>query len=110
MYDKYDKYKNKYINLKYNIKKYILNFLKDLLLEEKLKLCYYLYENDIISKLYIFLYNNNIYDINIKYNKILKSKILYNLLKLIIKDLEKNNSEYIKIAYLIPLQNIKNNL
>ena len=105
MDNKYYKYKNKYIEL-INI----INFLNNLLLEEKIKLCYKLYKNEIIYKLYIYIYNNDIYNINIKYNKIYKSKILYNLLNSIILNLNKFDSEYIKIAYIYPLQNIKKNI
>jgi hypothetical protein len=95
--NKYNKYKNKYIKLKNII------FLNKLSLEDKIKLCYKLYNDNIILKLYIYIYNNNIYDINIEYNKIIKS----NILNIIIHDLKKVNSEYINIAYIIPLENIK---
>ena len=102
--NKYNKYKNKYIKLKN-----IILFSK-LSLEDKIKICYKIYNHNIILKLYIYIYNNNIYDINIEYNKIIKSSILYNLLNIIIHDLQKVNSEYINIAYIMPLKNIKNNL
>jgi hypothetical protein len=97
---KYKKYKNKYISI----------YLDKLLLEDKLKLFYKLYKHDIIFRLYTYIFNNNIYDINIKYNNIIKLNILNNLLDIIIQTLTNVNSEYINIAYIIPLENIKNNL
>ena len=99
-YNKYNKYKTKYINI----------LLTKLLLEDKLKLCYYLYQNEIIYKLYNFIYNNNIHDINSYLIKISKLNILYKLLNIIIKDLKKVNSLYINIAYVKTLLNIKNKL
>jgi hypothetical protein len=99
-YNKYDKYKNKYINI----------LLNKLLLNEKLKLLYYLYQDKIIYTLYKYIYNDNIYNINTKVVKLSKFNILYKLLNIIIKDLKKVDSLYINIAYIIPLQNIKNKL
>lgn len=94
---KYNKYKNKYITLINTI------YINTLSLEEKLKLCYKLYKYNIIYKLYSFIYNKNILDSNIKCSKIIK----FNLLDIIINDLKKSNSEYINIAYIIPLELFK---
>ena len=69
-YNKYDKYKNKYINI----------LLNKLLLNEKLKLLYYLYQDKIIYTLYKYIYNDNIYNINTKVVKLSKFNILYKLL------------------------------